>query len=87
MYLEVTQELEWTGWRINTADFKIYLTEKKLLKAELKLDMLLLGAGKKIQVKDLSLVVGLIINFGSGGRANREIQHKICHDGGGQGGG
>ena len=28
-------------WRINTAEFKIYVTEKKLLKAELKLVVLL----------------------------------------------
>ena len=68
----MTQELEWTGWRINTAEFKIYVTEKKLLKAELKLDVLLRMRGKKIKVKDLCSVVGLIISFDLGvGRAAR----------------
>ena len=48
------------------------MTEKKLLKVELKLDVLLRMRGKKIKVKDLCSVVGLIISFGLGvGRAAR----------------
>ena len=29
----VTQEIEWTGWRINTKDFMIYVPERKIVKA------------------------------------------------------
>ena len=38
---KVTQEIEWTGWRINTKDFMIYVPERKILKAEGKLELLL----------------------------------------------
>ena len=34
----VSQVIEWTGWRIDTAEFKIYVTERKFIKAERKLD-------------------------------------------------
>ena len=61
---EVTQELEWTGWLINTKKFVIYVTERKVLKAEQKLEQLLGKVGKKVRVKELSLLVGLIISFG-----------------------
>ena len=29
----VTQEIEWTGWRINTAEFMIYVPERMIVKA------------------------------------------------------
>ena len=61
---EVTQELEWTGWRINTKEFMIYVPERKVVKAEKKLDELLLKVGKKVKLRELSSGVGLIIGFG-----------------------
>ena len=27
----VSQVIKWTGWRIDTAEFKIYITERKLI--------------------------------------------------------
>ena len=68
----VSQEIEWTGWRINTAEFKIYVPERKLVKAEEKLEELLKSVGKKVKVKAISSIVGLIISFGLAvGRAAR----------------
>ena len=61
---EVTQEMEWTGWLINTKDFMIYVTERKIVKAEQRLDQLLAKMGKNVRVKELSSLVGLIISFG-----------------------
>ena len=61
---KVSQVIEWTGWRIDTAEFKIYVTERKLVKAEKKLDQLIVLVGKSIKVKTLSSVVGLLISFG-----------------------
>ena len=61
---EVTQELEWTGWRINTKEFMIYVTERKVVKAEERLEQLLVQVGKKVKVKELGSLVGLIISFG-----------------------
>ena len=61
---EVTQEMEWTGWIINTKEFKIFLPERKILKAEEKLEALLAKVGKPVKVRELSSVVGLIISFG-----------------------
>ena len=53
-------------------EFKIYVTERKLVKAEQKLEELLEQRSKKIKVRDLSSVVGLLISFGqSMGRAAR----------------
>ena len=52
------------GWRINTKKFMIYVTEQKVVKAEKKLDQLLLKVGKKVKLRELSSVVGLIISFG-----------------------
>ena len=69
---KVSQEIEWTGWRINTAEFMIYVPERKLGKAEAKLDELLKSVGKRIKVKSISSIVGLIISFGLAmGRAAR----------------
>ena len=69
---KITQEIEWTGWWINTKEFKIYVTERKLQKAKQKLDKLLGGLGKKIKVKTLSSIVGVLISFGLAvGRAAR----------------
>ena len=68
----VSQELEWTGWRINTAEFMIYVPERKLVKAEQKLEELLKAVGKRIKVKTICSIVGLIISFGLAvGRAAR----------------
>ena len=64
MYLGGYPGAEWTGWRINTKEFMIYLTERKVVEAEKKLDELLLKVGKKVKLRELSLVVGLIISFG-----------------------
>ena len=61
---EVTQELEWMGWRINTKEFTIYVPGRKVVKLEKKLDELLLKLGKKVKLRELSLVVGLIISLG-----------------------
>ena len=61
---KVSQEMEWTGWIINTKEFKIYLPERKLLKAESKLGLLLGKVGRLVKVRELSSVVGLIISFG-----------------------
>ena len=61
---EVTQQLEWTGWRINTKEFMIYVTDRKVVKAEEKLEQLLVKVGKKVKLRKLSSVVGLIISFG-----------------------
>ena len=33
----VSQVIEWTGWRIDTAEFKIYVTERKLIKIVMRL--------------------------------------------------
>ena len=60
----VTQEIEWTGWRINTKDFMIYVPERKILKAEGKLELLLAQAGQDVKVKELASLVGLVISFG-----------------------
>jgi hypothetical protein len=60
----VTQEIEWTGWRINTREFMIYVPERKIVKAEGKLEVLLRRAGQVVRVKELASVVGLIISFG-----------------------
>ena len=69
---KVTQELEWTGLRINTKEFKVYIPDWKLEKAEGKLDLLLVKLGQLVPVKELASVVGLIISFGLGmGRACR----------------
>ena len=61
---EVTQELGCSGWRVNTKEFMIYVPEQKVVKAEKKLDELLLKVGKKVKLRELSSVVGLIISFG-----------------------
>jgi hypothetical protein len=60
----VTQEIEWTGWRIDTREFMIYVPERKIVKAEDKLEVLLQRVGQVIKVKELASVVGLIISFG-----------------------
>ena len=60
----VTQEIEWTGWRIDTREFMIYVPERKIVKAEEKLEVLLQRVGQVIKVKQLASVVGLIISFG-----------------------
>ena len=68
----VTREIEWTGWCINTKDFMIYVPERKILKAEGKLELLLAQAGQDVKVKELASVVGLVISFGLAvGRAAR----------------
>jgi hypothetical protein len=61
---KVTQEIEWTGWRINTKDFMIYVPERKILKAVGKLELLLAQAGQDVKVKELASLVGLVISFG-----------------------
>ena len=61
---EVTQVFEWMGWRIDTVEFKIYVLERKLIKAEEKLDQLIVLVGRSIKVKTLSSIVGLLISFG-----------------------
>ena len=61
---KVTQEMEWTGLRINTKDFMIYVPERMIVKAEGKLELLLAQAGKDVKVKELGSLVGLIISFG-----------------------
>ena len=61
---KVTQEMEWTGWLINTKDFMIYVPERKIVKGEGKLELLLAQAGKEVKVKELGSLVGLIISFG-----------------------
>jgi hypothetical protein len=61
----VTQEIEWTGWRIDTADFMIYVPERKIAKTEDKLEALLSRAGQAVKVKELASVVGLVISFGA----------------------
>jgi hypothetical protein len=61
---KVTQEMEWTGWIINTKSFKIFVPERKLLKAEQKLKQLLAQVGRTVKVKELSSMVGLLISFG-----------------------
>ena len=61
---KVTQEIEWTGWRINTKDFLIYVPERKILKAEGKLELLLAQVGQDVKVKELASLVGLVISFG-----------------------
>ena len=69
---KVTQEMEWTGWIINTKQFMIYVPERKILKAEGKLELLLAKVGKAVKVRELSSMVGLIISFGLAvGRAAR----------------
>ena len=60
----MTQEMEWTGWLINTKDFMIYVPERKIVKAEGRLEQLLVQVGKKVKVKELASLVGLIISFG-----------------------
>ena len=60
---KVTQEMEWTGWRINTESFMIYVPERKLVKAEQKLGQLLAQVGKLVKMRELSSVVGLLISF------------------------
>ena len=79
---------EWTGWRIDTVEFKIYVLERKLIKAEEKLDQLITLVGRSIKVKTLSSFMGLFISFGglAMGRAARFF-HQVLHDGSGQGGG
>jgi len=61
---KVTQVMEWTGWIINTEHFKIYVPERKILKAEGMLELLLAKVGKAVKVRELSSMVGLIISFG-----------------------
>ena len=61
---EVTQDIVWTGWRINTARFMIFVPEEKLLRAEEKVNFILRKVGKAVKVKELSSVVGTIISFG-----------------------
>ena len=61
-FWKVTQEMEWTGWLINTKNFMIYVPQRKIVKAEEKLEQLLAQVGKK--VKELGSLVGLIISFG-----------------------
>ena len=69
---KVTQELEWTGLRINTREFKVYIPDWKLEKAECKLDLLLGRLEHLVPIKELASVVGLITSFGLGmGRACR----------------
>ena len=63
-FWKVTQEMEWTGWLINTKDFMIYVPERKIVKAEGRLEQLLVQVGKKVKVKELASLVGLIISFG-----------------------
>ena len=71
-FWKVTQEMEWTGWLINTKDFMIYVPERKIVKAEEKLEWLLAQVGKEVKVKELGSLVGLIISFGLAvGRAAR----------------
>ena len=60
----VTQEIEWTGWRIDTLEFMIFVPERKIVKAEGKLETLVQREGQAIKVKELASVVGLIISFG-----------------------
>ena len=61
---KVTQEIEWTGWRIDTKDFMIYVPDRKIVKAESKLELLLAQVGKDVKVKELASLLGLIISFG-----------------------
>ena len=61
---KVTQEIEWTGWRIDTKDFMIYVPERKIVKAEGKLELLLAQVGNDVKVKELASLLGLIISFG-----------------------
>ena len=60
----MTQEIEWTGWRIDTREFMIFVPERKIVKAEGKLEELVQQEGQSVKVKELASLVGLIISFG-----------------------
>ena len=63
---KVTQELEWTGFVINTKDFKVFVPERKIVKCESKIDELMEKGGGPVKLKELASVVSLIISFGLG---------------------
>jgi hypothetical protein len=76
---KVTQEMEWTGWLINTKDFMIYVPERKIVMAEGKLELLQAQVGKDMKVKELRSFVGLIISFGLAVRKVRQVLHEVLH--------
>ena len=53
----------WTGIEWDTAEFSCEIPEEKLLKAERKIQSLLSRVDKKVPVKDLASVVGLLNSF------------------------
>ena len=68
----VSQEVVWTGLRINTREFKVYIPDMKIERAEAKLVELLEKKDEEVELKKLASVVGLVISFGPGmGRACR----------------
>ena len=67
---KVSQTAEWTGFKWNTREFKVYLTDKKKKRLEDQAKKLL--AKKTMRIKELASLVGLIVSCGPAvGRAAR----------------
>ena len=58
------RSLEWTGFVFDTAQFKLWVPEAKLSRAQTKVEGLIKVSSGLVQIRELASVAGLLVSFG-----------------------
>ena len=58
------RSLEWTGFIFDTVSFQLWVPEAKLVRAQAKVEGLLVARSDLVSVRDLASLAGLLVSFG-----------------------